>query len=239
MAQNPGGAAELVKKAAESQAALEASDRARVEARISADAIYVDDSDERSKASLGITAGAGLFRLCRGKHPGRRGRRCLRRAGHRPPVLLEHRAGAGPGQRLRAARPGPRLWGSVAVSPLLTVEGLVTARYFFGFFGIGVAGDFRFIQWTPPNELAQSKVLVGVGPSLSVALIDNRRTRLILGAHWTPFISSDWGRVTGDVEFSYHALSVWVVAGRASDGPLEAQRSGFFVGAFAGIRYPW
>ena len=34
-------------------------------------------------------------------------------------------------------------------------------------------------------------------------------------------------------------LTLSVVAGRASDGPLDAQRAGFFVGAFAGIRFAW
>ena len=62
---------------------------------------------------------------------------------------------------------------------------------------------------------------------------------LPVGAHWAPFISSDWGRITGDIEFSYKLFTLSVVAGRASDGPLEAQRSGFFVGAFAGIRLAW
>jgi hypothetical protein len=132
-----------------------------------------------------------------------------------------------------------RLWGSVAASPVFSVEGLVTARYFFGFFGVGLAGDFRFIDWTTPGQPSQSKLISGVGPSIAFALIDNRRMRLLAGAHWTPFISSDWGRITGDLEFSYKLFTLSVIAGRASDGPLEAQRGGFFIGAFAGIRFAW
>jgi hypothetical protein len=132
-----------------------------------------------------------------------------------------------------------RVWGSVALQPVFSVESLLTARYHFGFFGVGLAGDLRYIDWSTPADPSQSKLLIGVGPSISFTFIDNRRMRLLVGAQWTPFISSDWGRVTGDVEFSYKWLTFTVVAGRASDGPLEAQRGGFFVGAFAGARFAW
>jgi hypothetical protein len=130
------------------------------------------------------------------------------------------------------------VWGSAALQPVFTAEGLLTARYNFGFFGVGLAGDLRYIDWSTPM-MPGNKLIFGVGPSISFTFIDNRRMRLLVGAHYTPFISSDWGRVTGDAEFSYKWLTFSVIAGRASDGPLESQRGGFYVGAFAGARFGW
>jgi hypothetical protein len=218
--------------------ALEASDRARVDARLKADAIYVDDSDERSQGSVGLGAGAGFLRLSPGNMLGAAGGAAfgVQALAHLGFWSTAPARGLANGFELRLLG---RLWGSAALAPVFNVEGLLTARYYFGFFGVGLAGDLRYLDWTTAGQPQQSKLIMGVGPSVSFALIDNRRMRLLAGVHWTPFISSDWLRVTGDVEFSWKLLTISVAAGRASDGPTEAQRGGFFVGAFAGIRYPW
>ena len=147
----------------------------------------MDDSDERSQGSVGITAGAGFFKLAPGNMltesgGGAFGAQLL---GHLGFWSVAPARGLANGVELRAK---VRLWGSVAVSPLLTVEALVSAHYYFGFFGIGVAGDFRFVEWTTPGQLAQNKMLTGVGPSLSVAFIDNRRVRLV--ARWPPNVAA-------------------------------------------------
>ena len=85
----------------------------------------------------------------------------------------------------------------------------------------------------------QRATLIGLGPSVSVAFVDNRTMRVGVGVHWTPFISSDWGRVSGDFEFSYKLFTLSIVAGRASDGPFGNQRAGITLGGFAGIRFAW
>ncbi|MFZ5439909.1 MAG: hypothetical protein ACOZQL_07855, partial [Myxococcota bacterium] len=233
------GAQEAVARATAAQKALEDAERARTEARIQADAIVIDTSDERAFASVGITGGGGVFMLDPGNLASAAGGGSfgLQAQAHVGFWQVAPAHGLANGFELRALA---RLWGTAATAPVFTIEGLVTARYYFGFFGVGVAGDFRFLNWSTPTQLAQSRSLIGVGPSLSVAFVDNATTRIALGAHWTPLISSDWGRVTGDFELSYKLFTLSIVGGRSSDGPFDAnQRAGYFIGAFAGIRYAW
>lgn len=61
----------------------------------------------------------------------------------------------------------------------------------------------------------------------------------MLSLNYTPLISSDWGRVTADLEVSYRWFTPSLVGGRASDGTFDLSRAGYFAAAFAGVRYGW
>jgi hypothetical protein len=228
-----------VAEAAAAQAALVEADRARTDARIESESIVIDDSDERSAGSIGITAGGGALYLAANQNQklpeeggGAFGGQLI---GHVGLWRTAPASGLASGLEVRALF---RVWGTASQAPLFTTEGLATVRYFFGFFGIGVAADLRVLnlfQQSPDG----AKVLFGIGPSISVALVDTRRMRVLVSLHYTPLISSDWGRVTGDFELSYRLFTLSIVGGRASDGPLDVARGGFFAAAFAGVRAAW
>ncbi|MGV3623612.1 MAG: hypothetical protein ACO1OB_22525, partial [Archangium sp.] len=238
VAQSPATAAQAVKEAADAQKAVEEADRGRTEAKILADGIVIDDSDERGFIALAFTAGGGLLQFNPSDTAAAAGGGAFGGQGSLTFGFWQvaPAKGLANGVELRALG---RFWGTASTAPVFTVEGLVTARYFFSFFGFGVAGDFRYLNFSTLTEAQTRPLLVGVGPSISLTPIDRRDMKLSFNAHWTPLIVSDWLRVTGDIEFSYKAFTISVVGGRASDGPAGAQRSGVYIGAFAGIRAAW
>lgn len=113
-----------------------------------------------------------------------------------------------------------------------SLDALLTARYFFGHFGLGLAGEFRaFVKDNPVG------VRVGGGPTLAVAFLDNHDARIVLSATYLPLANYlDAARVLGDFEISYKFLSIHALGGTWTQpgGTVRWQ-----VGGYIGIRYGW
>lgn len=216
---------EAVAAAAQAEAVRIDAEKKLVEARQKADAIVIDDSFERSRGSVFIAGGgaanAGGFGLgvLAGLHLGF--------WGDAPSE------GMASGLELR-------LWGrysgQVAGTPTATLDALLTARYFFGPFGVGLGGSLGL------SGNGFSTLGVGTGPSLGLMFIDSPTWRVGLNGTWLPVGTSlDVTRFNADMEVSWRFLTVQVHGGslgsvQVPDGPMQLAWS---VGGFVGVRGSW
>jgi hypothetical protein len=120
-------------------------------------------------------------------------------------------------------------------------------RYWFGRLGLGVV--FQWEQTASgarppppggdvgrPSETVQR---LGLGPSLSFAVLDRPGSRLMFSVRWLPLLANALDAVAGEVELGIKWFSVSVLAGtlRQSNGPDA--RTGWFLSAGIGGRLRW
>lgn len=226
VAMSPAVAQAAVAEAAQAEKVRVDAEKKLFDARQRAEAIVIDDSFERGSGSVlaagggsGLDTGFGLGALA-GAHFGF--------WGTAPPE------GMASGFEIR-------LWGrylaSVAGTATSTFDSLLTARYFFGRFAVGLAGELRLIDPAQSTAMAPAALRGGVGPALSAAFVDNHETRVIIGANYLPLGNTiDGARFVADFEVSYKFVTFHVIGGTASraGGPLAWQ-----VGGYLGLRASW
>ncbi len=226
VAMSPAVAQAAVAEAAQAEKVRADAEKKLFEARQRADAIVIDDSFERGSGSIlaagggsGLDTGFGLGALA-AVHFGF--------WGTAPPD------GMASGFEIR-------LWGrylaSVAGAATSSFDSLMTARYFFGRIGVGLAGELRLLDPAQSTATAPAALRGGVGPALSAAFVDNHETRVVLGANYLPLGNTiDGARFVGDLEISYKFVTFHVIGGTGSrtGGPLAWQ-----VGGYLGLRASW
>ena len=115
----------------------------------------------------------------------------------------------------------------------------VLARYFFGHFGLGIAGDLKAPVIVPNDGLR-----FGGGLTMAVAFVDNHETRVLLSLAYTPlsnhltssFGTLEWARLLADFEISYKILSIHL-QGQTFAGAGNVLH--WQAGGALGIRYGW
>lgn len=222
---SPAIAQAAVAEAAQAEKARIAAEQRLVEAHQKADAIVIEDSHERSIASLsgsiggGTSAagGAGLGGLI-GAHVGLWG--------------TAPAEGMASGFELR-------LWGrytaTLGTMPLASsIDALLTARYFFGHLALGVAGELGL------SGVNFASVRAGVGPALGVAFVDTHETRVLLGINYLPVGSAlDAARIVADFEVAWRFLTFQVQGGTSSTTVNGVLTVGWQVAGFVGARASW
>ncbi len=233
--ENPAAAQALVAQAASDQAAVQAAERKVFDAKQQADALEVDESDERSNGSLSFMLGAGLGSLISSEGSAGGFGIGLMGVGHLGFWGTAPAQGMASGFEIRASG---RFFNALGAGAYRGFDGLATARYFIGRFGVGAGLEGRFVNSIFEKDMVSStrreQLPIGVGLSLGYQFIDTPSTRFSVNAHYTPIISFDWGRISGDVEFSYRAFTLWIVGGTTTQP--NASASGFFLQGYAGIR---
>ncbi len=191
-----------------------------------ADAIVIDDSFERGSGSILIAGGGGAIDT--GASLGVMAAVHFGFWGTAPPE------GMASGFELR-------LWGrysgSIVGPASSAIDSLLTARYYFGSVGLGLAGELRVFDPATSTPTAPAAVRGGVGPALVVAFVDNHETRVVFGVNYLPLGNQlDAARLVGDLEVSYKFFTFHVNGGTSTKlaGGLAWQ-----IGAFAGVRASW
>jgi hypothetical protein len=223
---SPAIAQAAVAEAAQAERSRIDAEKRLFEAKQKADAIVIDDSFERSAGSILAAGGGGAsesgFRLgvMAAVHFGF--------WGTAPPE------GMASGFELR-------LWGrysaTVGATPATaSVDSLLTARYFFGAFAVGLAGELRLID----PALTTSTVRGGVGPAVAVAFVDTHETRVLFGANYLPLGNTiDTARFIGDFEVSWRFLSFHVNGATATRLINGVSGIGWQLGLYVGVRGAW
>lgn len=221
---SPAIAAAAVAEAAQAEKTRAAAEKSLFEARQKADAIVIDDSFVRSSGAIliagggsGVDTGFGLGVMA-AVHFGI--------WGTAPPD------GMASGFELRL---WGRYFGTVSGTPSSAIDSLLTARYFFGAIGVGLAGEVRALN---PTDAMNSTIRGGVGPALAVAFVDNHETRVVFGVNYLPLGNTiDGVRFVGDFEVSYRFFTLHINGGSATKpapGGIAWQ-----IGAYAGLRASW
>ncbi|MFT3707253.1 MAG: hypothetical protein QM817_06265 [Archangium sp.] len=222
---SPAIAQAAVAEAAQAEKTRIDAEKKLYEARQRADAIVIDTSYERGGGSI-LAAGGGSA-LDTGFGLG---------------VMIAAQFGfwGTPPAQGMASGLELRLWGRymgvISGTPSRALDTLVTARYYFGMVGLGLAGELRVLD---PNFAA---IRGGAGASVALAFIDNHETRVVLGVNYMPVGNViDAARVFGDFEVGWRWLSFHVNGGLASrvDATSGATMVGWQVGAYGGARLPW
>lgn len=185
----------------------------------------IDRSDERLGGALSVHATGGYFALATESKPMLGGQITIRQGfwGTAPA------SGLASGVELRATA----LFLISTDTKTYLVQMSPEIRYWISFFGIGAAFDYQRIQ------LGTGVVTdtLGLGPTLSIAAIDNPAGRLLFTVRWTPFLNEQYERVTGEIEGGYKVFSFAVQGGVVKQ--TKNQPLGFFVGASLGVRLRW
>ena len=194
-----------------------------------AEDVKIPTDDERSKGavSLAIGAGYGGFGLAAGPYAG--------------PVFgaqlqfhlgfwgVAPADGMASGFELRLL--GRYLDTFNTASALSAASGLVTGRYFIGRFGFGAAFDARFTQ----TSVASTDF--GLGPSLSLAIVDSPKNRVNLNVHWLGILNPNLGHFSADFEMSFSYFTFGISGGDVAS--VAPGQNGYQVSGFVGGRLPW
>lgn len=223
---SPAIAQAAVAEAAQAEKNRVEAEKRLYEARQRADAIVIDDSFERSGGSILIAGGGGAIDT--GAALG------VMAAVHFGFWGTAPSEGMASGFELR-------LWGrysgSIVGPASSAIDSLLTARYFFGSVGLGLAGELRVFDPATSTATAPAAVRGGVGPALAVAFVDNHETRVVFGVNYLPLGNQiDALRFVGDLEVSYKFFTFHVNGGTSNKltGGLAWQ-----IGAYAGVRASW
>lgn len=211
---------------------MQAIERAKT-MRAQAAEIVIDDSDERSRGSLGAMIGAGASTWP--------GTAALALGGQ----ALVHLGfwGVAPSEGLSSGlevRALARFLATVGTGSAQQAEIVANVRYFFGRFGVGGAIEFRWNQ--PVRE--PGTVNIGFGPSVGFAFVDTPKTRVMLNGSWLPLTQRGFQnayRMAGDLEVSHEFLT-FSVAGGLQTQPIsqtEGTILAWYFGAFGGVRFRW
>ena len=215
--------------AAEKLQAIERSKTLRAQAA----EISIDDTDERSRGSVGVMGGGGAT-TWPGTTSGALGGQAIFHLGFWGTAPSD---GMASGFEVRVLG---RFLSTLGTTSVQQAEGVASARYFFGRIGVGAAMEVR---WNKPL-MDVSAVNVGFGPSLGIAFVDNPKTRVMLNASWLPLTQLGFQnptRTTGDLEISYDFL-VFNIAGGLQTQPVSPTAGtilAWYFGAFAGVRLKW
>lgn len=228
---NPAMASQLVADAAEASKAREEAEKNYADAKKQAEEIVIDVSHERGGGSLyanfgasGLDGGFGLLGLL-GMHFGFWGTAPMNGMASGFELALW-------GRFLGQLAPA-----NMSAHPHTGVDALLTARYFFGHFGLGLAGDLKAPVLAPNDGLR-----FGGGLTLAVAFVDNHETRVVLALAYTPLSNHlalgglEWARLLADFEISYKFLSIHAQAQTfaGANNVLHWQAGGAI-----GVRYGW
>ncbi|MDP3237830.1 MAG: hypothetical protein Q8N26_33885 [Myxococcales bacterium] len=211
---------------------LQAAERSKT-LRAQAAEIIIDDSDERSRGSLGAMLGGGAT-TWPGATSGALGGQALFHLGFWGTAPAE---GLASGFEVRVLG---RFLSTLGTASVQQAEGVASARYFFGRVGVGAAMELR---WNKPL-MDVSAVNVGFGPSIGIAFVDTPKTRVMLNASWLPLTQLGFQnayRTTGDLEIS-HDFLVFNIAGGLQTQPVSPTSGtilAWYFGAFAGVRLRW
>ncbi|MBE2252284.1 MAG: hypothetical protein IAE78_22310 [Myxococcus sp.] len=225
--------AEQAQQAAQlSNEKVQAAERSKT-LRAQAAEIIIDDSDERSRGSLGAMIGGGAS-TWPGTTSAVLGGQALFHLGFWGTAPSE---GLASGFEVRVLG---RFLTTVGAGSVQQAEGVATARYFFGRFGIGAAMEVR---WNKPLMDATA-VNVGFGPSVGITFVDTPKTRVMLNASWLPLTQLGFQnpyRTTGDLEISHEFLTFSVAGGLQTQpvSPTSGTILAWYLGAFGGVRLKW
>lgn len=207
--------------------------------RAQAAEIVIDDSDERGRGSVGLLGGGGATNWP-GTVAAALGGELLFHFGFWGTAPSD---GMASGFELRGLA---RFLSTIGPNSVQQLEGLVTARYFFGRFGVGGAIEFR---WNQPVVANITNVNIGFGPSVGFAFVDQPRTRVMLSASWLPLTQLGFQnpfRTVGNLEVAHEFFVASLSAGMQTQPvPVSPQAPnggtivGWYVGAFAGVRLRW
>jgi len=225
--------------AALQQERVQATARAKT-LRAQADELVIHDEDERSRGALGILGGGGAA-TWPGTTAGALGGEAVLHLGFWGTAPAE---GLASGFEVRALG---RYLTTLGPNNVQQAEGLVSGRYFFGRFGVGLAAELRWNRIAAISEGNFQTLYVGFGPSLGLAFVDSPKTRVVLNATWLPLTDEGFQnpvRATGNLEISYEFLTFNVSGGTQTQyipfGPTPVTPVvAWYFGAFGGVRVRW
>lgn len=225
---SPAIAQAAVAEAAQAERGRVEAEKKLVQAHQQADSIVVDDSHERASGAV-YAAGGGVVFAAGGP------------ISFGPAVQVGVHFGfwgRAPSEGM-ASGLELRIWGRYTASVLgtvsRTINSMVTARYHFGVFGVGVAGELMV------GEPDFGTVRGGGGPSLGLALVDSHDLRAVIGASWLPVGNTiDLARVVGEIDLEWKFLEFRVVGGSSTATGFDgATVYGWQVGGLLGARLAW
>ncbi len=200
--------------------------KAALEAQAGNVKIPTDDERSRGAASLAVGGGYSAFSLSSGAYAGPMfGAQLMVHLGFWGVAPAE---GLASGFELRLLAHYRDTFSSTEA--LRSAQGLVTGRYFFGRFGVGLGFDTRYTMTASPAVLDY-----GVGPSISFAIVDSPRNRINLNAHWLGLLNPNLGHFSADLEFSFSYFTIGINGGDVA----APGRNGYQISGFVGGRLPW
>ena len=230
---NPAVSQGAVAEAALAEKAREQAEQDLAEARFKAERLEIDDSFERSRGHLGVLGGGGAT--------GWTDDSAAITVGPSIGALLTAHLGFWAPAPLKGLASGfevaigARVFKPFAQGPTpLELEGHVTARYFFGAFGVGAAGEFRVA------DRAFGFRPFGAGVALGVAVVDTPHVRVMLSGNWLPLgVAVDLARATGELEVSWQWFTFRVTGGSFTQRLTASAPVGWQAAVFAGARLKW
>ncbi len=238
-AESTRAAAAVAPSSEESQKATQKSEEMKKRAQAlkeQSDELTVDDADERARGSLAVAAGLGYAQLAstEGEFTGLQlGAIALGHLGFWGTAPAE---GLASGFEVRAL--GRFLQSVSANAQVRTLEGVLTARYFIGRLGFGLAGEYRLLS-TRIGGVEREQVNPGIGASLGLALADTPSSRISFNVHALPFLNGGFIRTLADVELSSKNFWISVCGGGVVEATGVDPRKGWQASVFAGVRLPW
>lgn len=225
---SPAIAQAAVAEAAQAERARVEAEKRLVAAQQQASAIVIKDDHERGNGSLHLVGGASAVSATGGVG-----------------VALMAEGGAHFGIWGTAPSDGMasglelRLWGrylaQITNINAREFQAFLTARYFFGRFGLGLAGEVRLLE---PNF---GTIRGGVGPSLAAAFVDTKDLRVILGVSYLPLGNTiDPARLLGEFEVGWRFIDFRLIGGSSSQASFDGSTIiAWQIGGAIGLRFGW
>jgi hypothetical protein len=223
----------------EREAALQKSEEMKKRAQAlkeQSDELTVDDADERARGSVAVAVGLGYAQLsaAEGEFAGLQlGAIALAHLGFWGTAPAE---GLASGFEMRAL--GRFLQSISASDKVRTLEGVLTARYFIGRLGFGLAGEYRLLS-TRIGGVEREQANPGIGASLGLALADTPSSRISFNLHALPFLNGGFIRTLADIELSSKNFWISACGGGVVESTGVDPRKGWQASVFAGARLPW
>lgn len=224
--------------AAAQLAALEAAEeKRRLEAKKAIDeAGKVDRSDERQNGSIGVHVMGGIFGI--GPIGGMIGGQLRIHQGFWATAPAH---GLSSGVELRGSALLMQSVGGSAFAQVISLQ--PELRYWFGRLALGAAFEYQLLTTQPdPASARHAQSILGLGPTLSLAAVDEPSGRFLITVRYMPAIvpANQFERVTGEFEIGYSYFSAAVQGGLIKDTvDSAAPRLGWFVGLGLGARLFW
>ncbi len=232
ISQNPAVAQAAVAEAAQANQARVEAERNLEAARVQASRMQIDDSYERARGHVALLGGGGVFSYSDGTTASTGGALGFNVTAHFGFWAEAPASGLANGFELALSARFVQALGP-APTPR-EFEGHFTARYFFGPFGIGGAGEYRNF------EAVFGIRPFGIGPSVGLALIDSPHTRAIFSLNWMPVGTAvDLARVGADLEVSYEWFTLRFAGGSFTQQFASASRISWQGAVFVGARLRW
>jgi hypothetical protein len=226
-----------IAQANQDYAAAEDKRRADAQKEIEAAGLY-DRSDERNTGAIGAHAAGGYFALTEANTNAQAtgpvvGAQVTLHQGFWGTAPAH---GMAAGLELRGTATFLQSVGSNGSAQLIHL--VPEIRYWFGRLGVGLVFEWQQLA-AEVASAANTVQVMGLGGSVSLAGLDDPKSRLLFTAKWTPLLNGHLERLTGEVEAGYQWFSLTLSGGSLTDDTSANKRSGWYVGGGIGGRFWW